>query len=119
MSSAKLTFITNPRTMADITVEELIEAIQDEDLKAWWTSLRGLPEDFSINEFFVKSLDAVSVAAAKKNETLEPGQKILGYPPATNGAIARSKDNQLYFPRTSTIISFVVAPLDGATPSVG
>jgi len=105
--------------MADITIEELVEGIEDEDLKAWWTSLKGLPEDFSVNEFFIKSLDAASVAATRKNETLEPGQKILGYPPATNGVIARSKNNQLYFPRTSTVTSFVVIPLDGATPAVG
>ena len=105
--------------MSDITLEEFIAGIEDEDLKAWWTGLKGLPEDFSINEFFIKCLDAASVAATRKNETLEAGQKILGYPAPTNGAITRAKNNVSYFPRTSTITSFVVISLDGATPSVG
>jgi hypothetical protein len=103
----------------DITLEELINAIEDETLKAWWTAVKELPEEFSINEFFVKCLDAAAIAAARRNETLEPGQKILGYPPAANGAIAQTKTGQLYFPRTSTVSSFVVVPLDGATPTVG
>lgn len=105
--------------MSDITLEELTEATEDEVLKAWWADIKALPEDFSVNEFLVKVLDAAATAAARKNETLEPGQKILGYPAATNGAIARSKNNVSYFPRTSTVTSFVVVSLDGATPSVG
>jgi hypothetical protein len=104
--------------MSDITKEEMTQALEDETLRAWWESLE-LPEEFTVNEFFVKCLEACSLAAAQKNETLEPGQKILGYPAATNGAIARSKNGRLYFPRTTTINSFVVVNLDMATPAVG
>ena len=104
--------------MSDITLAEMIEKIEDPILKAWWEKLE-LPEDFTMNEFFVKSLEALSIAAAQKNETLEAGKKILGYPRPTDGAIARTQSNQLFFPRTSTVVSRVVVSLDMATPSVG
>jgi hypothetical protein len=101
----------------DITLPELIKAIEDENLKTWWENI-NFPEDFTMNEFLVKILEAASIAAAVKNETLEPGKKILGYPPATNGAIARM-GNQIFFPRTSTVVSRVVTTLDNATPVIG
>jgi hypothetical protein len=104
--------------MNDITPEELIEAIEDEALRDWWKAL-NFPENFTVNEFLVKAIEAASIAASQKNETLEPGKKILGYPPATNGALARANGNQLFFPRTSTIVSRVVVTLDMATPVVG
>jgi hypothetical protein len=104
--------------MSDITKEEMTQALEDETLRAWWENLE-LPEEFTVNEFFVKCLEACSLAATQKNETLEPGQKILGYPAATNGAIARAKSGQLYFPRTSTVSSLVVVNLDMATPPLG
>lgn len=102
----------------DITPAELAEALEDETLRGWWEKLT-FPEDFTLNEFFVKLLEAASIAAAQKNESLEPGKKILGYPPATNGALGRAGGNQLFFPRTSTVVSRVVVNLDNATPTVG
>lgn len=102
----------------DITLAELIAAIDDPILRAWWEKL-DLPEEFTVNEFFVKSLEAASIAASAKNETLEAGKKILGYPPATNGAIVRTAAGQLYYPRTATLVSRVVTSLDYATPTVG
>ena len=102
----------------DITLEQLIDAIEDESLKNA-VSRFALPEDFTMNEFLVKWLEAATIAAEKQNETLDPGKKILGYPPATNGAIARTQSNQLYFPRTSAVVSRVVVNLDQSTPNVG
>jgi hypothetical protein len=104
--------------MDDITFEELIAAIEDENLQAWWAKA-NFPEDFTLNEFFVKTLEAASIAATARNETLEAGKKILGYPPAVNGAIARASGNKLFFSRTSTVVSRVVINLDNATPTVG
>jgi hypothetical protein len=110
--------INTRKPMNDITKEEMTQVITDETLKAWWEGVE-LPEECTVNEFFVKCLEACSVAAAQKNETREAGQKILGYPSATNGAIARTKTNQLYFPRTSTVSSLVVVDLDVVIPAVG
>jgi hypothetical protein len=104
--------------MNDITLEQVVEALEDEDLKSALASLK-LPEDMTINEFFVKLLDAASIAAAQANESLESGKKILGYPPATNGAIARAGSGQLFFPRSQSVTSRVVVSLDGATPVIG
>lgn len=104
--------------MNDITVQELGQAIEDETLRVWWERL-DMPAEFTMNEFLVKTLEAASIAAAQKNESLPPGEKILGYPPATNGAIARTVSNQLFFPRTSTVVSRVVVNLDLATPTLG
>lgn len=104
--------------MNDITVVELAQAIEDETLRTWWEHL-DLPADFTINEFLLKTLEAASIAAAQLNENLEPGKKITGYPPATNGAITRTGSNQLFFPRTSTLVSRVVVNLDQATPTLG
>ena len=104
--------------MNDITSQELAQAIEDEALRVWWEGI-NFPADFTVNEFLVKTLEAASIAAAQKNESLEAGNKILGYPPATNGAIARTSSNQLFFPRTSTVASRVVVNLDLATPTVG
>ncbi|MEG4066255.1 hypothetical protein QUA42_02685 [Microcoleus sp. Pol11C2] len=104
--------------MNDITLQELAQATEDEALRAWWEKL-DMPVDFTLNEFLVKTLEAASIAAAQKNESLSPGEKILGYPPAANGAIARTGSNQLFFPRTSTVVSRVVVNLDLATPTVG
>ena len=105
-------------TNTDITFAEMIASIEDPELKAWWGKL-DLPANFTVNEFFVKSLEAASIAAASKNETLESGAKILGYPPAINGAISRTSTNQLFFPRTTTLISRVGASLDVSIPSLG
>jgi hypothetical protein len=104
--------------MNDILIGELTEAIEDETLKDWWAKL-DLPPEFSVNEFLVKTLEAASIAATKKNETLESGQKILGYPRAADGGIARTQSNQLFFPRTSSVISNIVISLDYATPVTG
>ncbi|MEG4842626.1 hypothetical protein [Microcoleus sp. B9-D4] len=104
--------------MNDITPQELAQAIEDEALRIWWEG-RGFPADYTVNEFLVKLLEAASIAAAQKNESLEAGKKILGYPPATNGAIVRTVSNQLYFPRTSTVLSNVGVNLDSANPTVG
>jgi hypothetical protein len=104
--------------MDDITLEQLAEAVEDEDLKAVVAGLK-LPEGLTINEFFMKLLDAASIAAAQANEGLEPGKKILAYPPATNGAIARAGSGQLFFPRSHSVASRVVVTLDGATPVIG
>lgn len=106
--------------MNDITLEEMIAAISDEGLKAWWTTPKSeLPPDCTMAEFFVKSLHACSLAAAKRNETLEAGQKIVGYPSATNGAIETAKNNQLFFRRTAAIISLVAVDLDNSFPALG
>jgi hypothetical protein len=104
--------------MSDITREQLTEAVEDEDLKALWATMT-LPENFTIIEFFMKSLEAASIAAAKANEGLEAGKKILAYPPATNGAIAKASGGELFFPRSHSVASRVVVSLDGATPVVG
>jgi hypothetical protein len=104
--------------MEDITLEQLVEALEDEDLKTVLASLK-LPEDMTINEFLVKLLDAASRVTAQINESLEPGKKILAYPPPTNGAIARAGSGQLFFPRSHSIASRVVVTLDGATPVIG
>jgi hypothetical protein len=104
--------------MNDIDFEQLVEAMEDESLKAALATLK-LPEDLTINEFFVKLLDAASIAASRVNENLEAGKKILGYPPATNGAIARAGSGQLFFPRSHSVASRVVVSLDGATPVIG
>jgi hypothetical protein len=105
-------------TETDITPAELTASITDAALRAWWEKLE-LPANFTVNEFFVKSLEAASIAATLKNETLEAGKKILGYPPATNGAISRTPGNQLFFPRTTTIVSRVGVNLDVSIPSLG
>lgn len=102
----------------DITPQELTAAIEDEALRTWWEGIT-FPPEFSINEFLVKALEAASIAAAQKNETLDAGQKITGYPRATNGAIAYTSANQLFFPRTSTVVSRVMVTLDMATPAIG
>lgn len=102
----------------DITIDDIIQALPDGILKTWLKEV-GFPEEYTVNEFLVKLIDAASQAAAQKNETLEPGQKILGYPAATNGAIARAKSGQLFFPRTSIVSSFVVVDLDQVAPTVG
>jgi hypothetical protein len=105
-------------TTTDITFLEMAASMQDPALRAWWEKLE-LPPNFTVNEFFVKSLEAASIAAALKNETLEPGAKILGYPPATNGAISRTPTNQLFFPRTTTVVSRIGLSLDVSIPSLG
>ena len=102
----------------DITLEQLTEAVEDDDLKALWAGIK-LPENFTIIEFFVKSLEAASIAASKANESLEPGKKILAYPAATNGAIAKASGGELFFPRSHSVASRVVVSLDGATPVIG
>jgi hypothetical protein len=102
----------------DITFAELAASIQDTALRTWWEKLE-VPPNLTVNEFFVKSLEAASIAAASKNETLEPGAKILGYPPATNGVISRTPSNQLFFPRTTTLVSRIGASLDVSIPSLG
>lgn len=104
--------------MNDITPQELAQVIEDDALRTWWEGV-AFPADFTLNEFLQKTLEAASIAAAQKNESLEAGKKILGYPPATNGAITRTGSNQLFFPRTSTVVSRVVVNLDQATPTVG
>jgi hypothetical protein len=104
--------------MSDIIILELVEAIEDEALKAWWGKLE-LPADFTMNEFFIKTLEAASIAAAKKNEALPAGNKILSYPPATNGPVTRAAENQMFVPRTSTVTTRLVISLDMATPVVG
>ncbi len=104
--------------IGDITVGQLMEELEDENLKAVWSTIK-LPEGTTINEFFLKSLEAASLAAAALNENLEPGKRILGYPPATNGAIARAGSGQLFFPRSHTVNSRIVIELDGATPVMG
>lgn len=104
--------------MNDITPQELAQTIEDDALRTWWEGI-AFPADFTLNEFLQKTLEAASIAATKKNESLPAGEKILGYPPATNGAIARTGSNQLFFPRTSTVVSRVVVNLDMATPTVG
>ncbi|WP_293356287.1 MULTISPECIES: hypothetical protein [unclassified Microcoleus] len=105
--------------MNDITIAEMIAAIEDETLKAWWQQIGNLPEEFTVCEFFMKSLHACSTAAALKNESQEVGQKILGYPAATNGAVETTKSNQLFFRRTASINSLVVVDLDNSVPSNG
>lgn len=104
--------------MSDITFAELSQATSDPVLRACLEQL-ALPEDFAVNEFFMKLLDAASVAAAQKNETLEAGKKILSYPIAVNGAIARAATGETFFPRTSTVVSRIVVDLDLATPVIG
>jgi len=100
--------------MNDITLEEMIAAISDESLKTWWTSpTPALPADFTMASFLTKTLHACSLAAATKNATLDPGQKILGYPLAANSPIETSPDGKfLFFRRTASVASFVAIDLD-------
>ncbi len=106
--------------MNDITLEEMIAATSDEALKAWWTSPAAtLPPEYSVAEFFMKTLHACSIAATVKNATLEPGQKIVGYLPATNSSVETSKNNQLFFKRTAAVIALVAVDLDNSFPAVG
>lgn len=106
--------------MNDITLAEMIAAITDEPLKAWWTTpTTALPAEYTMCEFLVKTLAACSQAATQKNATLEPGQKIVGYPPATNGVVETSKNGQLFFRRTAPVVSFVAVGLDSSYPAAG
>lgn len=105
-------------TNTDITFAEMIASLDDTALRGWWEKLE-LPANLTVNEFFVKSLEAAAIAAASKNETLEPGAKILGYPAPTNGAISRTPTNQLFFPRTTTLVSRIAIGLDASIPALG
>jgi hypothetical protein len=73
----------------------------------------------TVTQFLQKTLQACSQAAAARNETLEPGQKILGYPQAVNSAVELSKNQQLFFKRSATVTSFVAVNLDKSFPVVG
>ena len=104
----------------DLTLAEMIAALSDEALVTWWTApTPSLPPDYTMAEFLSKILDACSVAAATKNEALEPGQKIVGYLPAVNGAVEMSGNDTLFFRRTASISTLVVVDLDSTLPAIG
>jgi hypothetical protein len=100
--------------MNDVTFPELTESVKDESLKAWLTQVGKLPEDFTVCEFMLKMLEGCSMAAKKKNETLNAGEKVLAYPPAVNGPVEVSKNGLPFFRSTASVTSVVVVNFDAA-----
>jgi len=100
--------------MNDITFAEMIEALKDESLKAWFTRIGAFPEDFTPCEFLMKIIQACSIAAQAKNETLEVGAKILAYSAATSSSVDVSKNNNFFFRSVMSVNSVIVVDLDAA-----
>lgn len=100
--------------MNDITFAEMIEAVKDESLKTWLEKIGAFPEDFTMCEFMMKIIEACSIAAKIKNESLEEGAKILAYSTVTNSTVEVSKNNNLFFRSTMSVNSLVVVDFDAA-----
>jgi hypothetical protein len=90
----------------------------DDPIRAIWEKI-DLPDGYTVNEFFAKSLSAASKAADKINALLPEKKRIQGYPAPVNGAIKQDGAGTLYFERTASVRSNIVVDLELSVSPLG
>lgn len=104
--------------MNDITFAELATALAAyPEMATWWGAVAALPSNTTVAEFFAKTLNAASRAAATKNANLPAGSRIAAYPAPTNGAVTIDPNGFGTYvatfsvqARVSTDLNIVIAP---------